>query len=141
MLTDIFARRYSNTPIWNAFTQTESRLLMQTFRLFEEQVIPFRQNGSDIYEAKERWNSIHDALSMELGLEALSPRSNGWNAIPMDMVCKAFVTATPSSGVNADEFVKERLSFIELAFRVREEELAAYTAGLPQRIRDAKLRH
>jgi hypothetical protein len=85
--------------------------------------------------------SVHDALSMELGLQELSPRSNGWNAIPMDVVCKAFVTEDPSRGVNADAFVKERLSFIELAFRMREEELAAYAAGLPQRIRDAKRRH
>jgi AbiJ N-terminal domain 4 len=141
MLTDIFTHRYSNTPIWNAVTPTESRLLVQAFRLVEERVMPFRRDGRDIYEAKEKWTSVHDALSMELGLQELSPRSNGWNAIPMDVVCKAFVTEDPSRGVNADAFVKERLSFIELAFRMREEELAAYAAGLPQRIRDAKRRH
>ena len=68
MLTDIFSHRYSNTPIWNAFTPTESRLLVQAFRLVEERVMPFRREGRDIYEAKEKWTSIHDALSMELGL-------------------------------------------------------------------------
>jgi hypothetical protein len=43
-----------------------------------EEVIPFhRSHNREIYGASERWNRIHDALSRELGVHELSPRSNG----------------------------------------------------------------
>jgi hypothetical protein len=129
MLTDIFAYRYSKTALWEAYTETVSKLLVQAFRLVEERVIPIRLD-----DAEEKWKKIHDDLSMEFGVRELSPRNDGWNAIRMDFVCNAFMMATPSRGVNADEFIKHRLSFIELAFRMREEELRAYSVGLAGRI-------
>src|SRR5690242_17349158 len=119
MLTDIFARRYQETVfLWQAHTETESRLLVQAFGLVEE-VIPLRaRDGREIYGASDRWTRIHDALSRELGVQDLSARSDGWgHRFPMDMVCKTFVTDNFQRGANADRFVKERLSFIELAFR------------------------
>lgn len=136
MLTDIFARRYRNTLLWSEYTATESRLLVQTFGLVEE-VIPFRkQDGRQIiYGARERWTQIHDTLSRELGVHELSPRSDGWgHSLDMDLVCKIFVTANPPRAENADQVIKERLSFVELAFRAREQELTAFTANLPERI-------
>lgn len=132
MLTDIFAYRYSKAALWEAYTEAESRLIVQAFRLVEERVIPIRRD-----DAEEKYKKIHDDLSMELGVRELSPRTNGWNAIRMDLVCNTFMMATPLRGVNADEFIKQRMSFIELAFRMRDEELSAYSAGLPGRIEAA----
>ena len=140
MLTDIFARRYGETVLWPGYTATESRLLVQAFGLVED-VIPFRRGngGQIIYGAPERWTQIHDTLSRELGLPELSPRSDGWgHRFDMDLVCKVFVTGTPLGSANADQVIKERLSFVELAFRTREQELAALTAELPQRITAAQ---
>lgn len=136
MLTDIFARRYEDTILWPGYTATESRLLVQAFGLVEE-VIPFRErDGREIiYGARERWTKIHDTLSRELGVHELSPRSDGWAHIfDMDRVCKTFVTGNLPSSTSADQTMKERLSFVELAFRAREQELAVITADLPRRI-------
>lgn len=140
MLTDIFARRYQEMVLWQAYTQTESRLLVQAFGLVEE-VIPFRRrDGSEAYGASERWTRIHDALSRELGLHELSARSDGWgHRVSMDVVCKIFVTDSFPHGANADQLMKERLSFIELAFRAREKELIESGAGLPRRIQEARI--
>ena len=127
--------------MWRAYTQTESRLLVQAFGLVEE-IIPFRgRDGSEAYGASERWMRIHNALSRELGVHELSARSDGWgHRVPIDMVCKTFVTDSFPRAANADQLMKERLSFIELAFRARENELIESAAGLPRRIQEARIR-
>lgn len=141
MLTDIFARRYRETVLWRTSTESDSRLLVQAFGLVEE-VIPFRGiDGREIYGAGERWTRIHDALSRELGVHELSPRSNAWGSrFPMDWVCKIFVTGDIPRSADADQVIKERLSFVELAFRAREEQLVQLAADLPRRIHEARLR-
>lgn len=141
MLTDIFAHRYREPVLWQAYTQAESRLLVQAFGLVEE-VIPFRgKDGTEVYGASDRWTRIHDALSRELGVHELSLRSDGWgHRFPMDWVCRTLVTGSVSPAANADQLIKERLSFIELAFRARENELAEFAAELPRRINDSRLR-
>ena len=58
-----------------------------------------------------------------------------WN---YDQVCKTFMTAQ-FPGSSADRFIKERLSFVELAFRLRGEELNKTNAELPANIASAKL--
>jgi len=134
MLTDIFARRYRETVLWRAYAQTECGLLVQAFGLVEE-VIPFRgPYDIEIYGASERWTRIHDALSRELGVHELSPRSDGWGRrFPMDWVCKTFVTGSIPRSADADQLIKERLSFVELAFRAREQQLVQLLADLPRR--------
>jgi len=144
MLTDIFAERYANRIIWNAYTETEGKLLMQCYRLVED-IFPYWDgSGKAIESAKRNWKSIHDQLARELGVSELSPLAYAYTAIngqyvsgiyTFDHVCKTFMTA-PFYGRSADQFVKERLSLVELAFRLRGEELekenaerAANTAG------------
>jgi hypothetical protein len=135
VLTDIFSRRYANAPLWRDYTETEATLLLQAFRLVER-VLPLQEPGR-IYGAEQAWTRIHDDLANELGLEVLALRSDGWgHHFPIDQVCKAFITEAPRRGVDMDRFIKNRLSFIELAFRAREEEVRVFTASLPHRIRD-----
>ncbi len=48
MLTDIFANRYAQVPIWQDFGESERRLLFQVFRIVNEQVFPFwREDGKE----------------------------------------------------------------------------------------------
>ncbi|MCK7576619.1 MAG: hypothetical protein MZV65_12430 [Chromatiales bacterium] len=152
MLTDIFADRYEKRPIWDAFTNTEAKLLTQCFRIVSEQLIPYWIDGKESETAKTKWKAVHDRLSMELGLQELAPRyyslqtnvmgkpttQTGWWT--MDKVCRDFVLATYGDGMDADRFLKERISFVELAFRIREEEIAAANMALPDKLREAGLR-
>jgi hypothetical protein len=151
MLTDVFADRYAKRVLWEQYTETEARLLTQCFRIIAEQLIPYWFNGKESDTAKVKWKSLHDRLSMELGLDELAPRyysfqttmmgksytqSGFWT---MDKVCKDFVCAKYTGAVSPDRFMKERISFVELAFRLREEELAALNQDLTAKLAGAKL--
>jgi hypothetical protein len=138
MLTDIFANRYANRTIWEQCTEVETRLLTQCFRIIAEQLIPYYDaKGQESDTAKVKWESLHDNLSMELGVDELSPRYYSYQTTvmgkthtssglsPVYQVCKNFVWAKYTETVSPDRFMKERISFVELAFRLREEELAA----------------
>jgi hypothetical protein len=147
MLTDIFADRYLNRVMWSAYTEIEKKLLMQCYRMVEE-IIPYWIDGKAIEPAKIKWQSIHDRLTMELGLSELGPLAYyyqlngqtlpGWNTL--DQVCKGFVTAQFDGTVTPDRFIKERLSFVELAFRLRGEELNVMNAQLPVKTAAADLK-
>jgi hypothetical protein len=56
-----------------------------------------------------------------------------------DYVCEQFVKAAPPEG-DPDRFIKERLSFIELALRLRNAEIDQLNARLPQTLAEAALR-
>lgn len=151
MLTDIFADRYAARPLWSVIGEPETKLLVQCFRLVAEQVMPYWRDGKEIPSAKPAWEAVHNRLSMELGLAELSPRLYSYKTtfggqqqtnsgfLTYDLVCKAFVCATPPSDMSPDRFMKERISFIELAFRSREEELVEINKQLPQAIQQAAL--
>ncbi len=151
MLTDIFANRYADTPIWTSFGETESRLLVQCFRIISEQMFPYWKDGKENPVTKVRWSSVHDKLTMELGLKELSPKyysyQTTWNGKPynhsgawsLDKVCEKFMYALPGDATSADRFVKERISFVELAFREREEEIAEINRDLPRQIQMAEI--
>ena len=142
-LTDIFARRYKDTVLWERFGENERRLLVQAFRIVSEQLFYHIEHGL--------WDQFNGTLSMELGvnnLSALSPTD------PLKMsqeariraatfrsaaACEHFVCAPYDGSTSPDRFVKERLSFIEIAFRKKEGQVAAENANLDQKILDAVL--
>lgn len=154
MLTDIFAYRYLNFPIWKDFTELELRLLNQLYGVVEEAVPYYDINGKPTEENIRKWKTLHDSLARELGVDELSKRyyshihrnhlgqnvpSNGffsWN-----YVCEKFLKSEYCSGSHTpDRFMKERISFIELAMRTRYEELKVINEGLPRAISEAKRR-
>lgn len=151
MLTDIFADRYLNRVIWTQFTATESKLLMQCFKLVADDVIPYYVDGKESESAKPRWQSVHDRLSRELGVSELAPKWYSYQTVHMGkshtmsgswsiyQICKTFMTAQFSQANSADRFVKERLSFVELAFRTREEELVTDDPDHPAKLAVATL--
>ena len=150
MLTDIFAERYASRVLWETFTETESKLLVKCFRIVAEQLIPYWVNGNENPTAKALWTEVHDRLSLELGLSELSPRyysyQTTWMGNPhtqsgfftYNTVCKNFVCEQYTGVISPDRFMKERVSFVELAFRLREEELTGLNCELPKKIEEAK---
>jgi hypothetical protein len=141
MLTDIFSNRYAGVTLWETFEEKDRRFLVQAFRIVSEQLYPYwTVAGDENPSAKARWQMIHDKLSMELGLEALSATAYSYTTTLFGKtstqvglhnvmnVCKNFVLAAYDGSVPADRFMKERMSFIELAFRERAEELEGAAA-------------
>lgn len=153
MLTDIFAYRYSNRPIWSEYTELERRLLNQAFGIVKDALPYYDSNGKEIESNKIKWKTLHDRLARELGVNELSQRYysytqknylgqevpvSGW--FSWDHVCGQFVNATFNGQVDPDRFIKERFSFVELAMRLRGDEIAQANAELPKALADAALR-
>ena len=151
MLTDIFADRYIDVPIWSKYTESDSRFFVKIFRLISEQVLPYYSDGKTREGAKKKWDDINKRLSMELGLKDLTPtlfmyestwqgqKSTAPQFFPIISVCENFVCAKYDGTVPADKFIKERISFIEIAFRDREEELSRINAALPNELVKAEI--
>lgn len=146
MLTDIFAYRYREREVWPEFGESERRLLVQSFRIILEQLFPYWKDGKEVPGAKEKWDSLNKALSMELGLKDLSPPATSypqtWNGNTSyqtytpskEKLCETFVLAEYDKTKSADVFMKERISFIELSFRRRAQEIEADNISLPARL-------
>ncbi|MEC9312932.1 MAG: hypothetical protein VYA97_14290 [Pseudomonadota bacterium] len=151
MLTDIFAFRYASTPLWNAFTQREQRLLVQTFSILGEKICRYYYHDGKVSpEGKAFWENLHNRVAVELGLKSLS--STGYSYMqtyagkqtsvtglwPIITVCENWIHEQPRTLSDADTFVKERLSLVEVAFRLREEKVAEANAALPDQIQRSK---
>lgn len=129
MLTDIFATRYADIPLWSEVKESDTRFLTQAFRIISEQIYPYYYDGKEIAVSKAKWQSLNDKLSMELGLQELSSKTFGYNTTfngnphyqvhfhTFESVCKNFVCIPYDGKNNPDRFMKDRISFIELAFR------------------------
>lgn len=141
MLTDIFARRYENRHLTDTIGGREQALFVQSYRIINEQLLPYYDSEKKVAPAaKASWTSVHDQLSMELGLKELSPKfysyqtsvmgqpytQSGWNE--MNYVCEKWLTCAYSGDIDPDIFLKQRLSFVELAFREKGEQVTSLNA-------------
>lgn len=137
MLTDVFFRRYANRPMFESVGQKESALFVQAYRIVNEQIWNYYGYSQKVNESvKTIWTDIHDRLAMEIGVKELSPKyysypteymgkpytNSGTNN--MNFVVEQWLNLKFSGGMDSDIFVKRRLSFFELAFRTREEQVA-----------------
>lgn len=152
MLTDVFFRRYANRPMFASFGQKESALFVQAYRIINEQIWKYYGYDKKVDESvKAIWNGIHDCLSMEIGIKELSPKfysyqtwwmgkpytNSGW--YDMNLVVEQWLNLKFTDGLDADMFIKRRLSFIELAFRRRGDQVAQANAEFPQRLAEAEM--
>lgn len=153
MLTDIFAFRYVDHKIWNSFSFKEKRLLVQTFSIVRDQLAPFYDSdGNESPTGKTFWKDIHHRLSVELGQKSLSETGYSYQTVyagkqhtvtgiwPIVTVCENWAYAEPVDGQDVDEFIKQRLSLVEIAFRKKEEALVKANAELPKKIVEARNR-
>jgi hypothetical protein len=153
MLTDIFAYRYLDQPIWSHFTEFEQRLLNQAFGIVKDALPYYTADGKENKKNKEKWKMLHDRLARELGVNELSKRYYSYtqkNALGQDWpvsglfswdhVCDQFVNEKYSNQCDADPFIKERISFVELALRLRGEEIAQANAQFSTTLAQARMR-
>jgi hypothetical protein len=91
---------------------------------------------------------VHDILALELGRQTLSDRyySYTWNnaqhtgTYSYQNMCKNFLLAPPPENPEAaDEFVKDRLSLVELAYRLKASQIAEANRVLPSEIAKAEV--
>lgn len=152
MLTDIFAYRYLDHPIWSQHTEVERRLLNQGFGVVKDALPYYTSEGKENTQNVQKWKMLHDRLARELGVEELSQRYysywnknaagqqypvSGWHS--WEYVCSQFVNAASSDHCDADRFIKERISFIELGLRARGEEVTQVNANLEKSIAQAAI--
>ena len=153
MLTDIFAYRYLDQPIWSQYTEIEQRLLNQSFGVVKDALPYYTSEGEENERNKEKWKLLHDWLSRELGVEELFKRYYAYtqkNALGQECpvsgwfswvhVCDQFVNAKYTGQCDADRFIKERISFVELALRLRGEDLALANSQLGAALAQSSLR-
>lgn len=148
MLTDIFSNRYASVCLWATFEETDRKFLVQAFRMVQEQVYPYYVGGKISQPAKQKWKAAHSRLSMELGLKELSQHyysfQSTFNGKPhtrtgffeWNTVCENFVCANYDGSIPADRFMKERISFFEIAFREFYDDVEKSNEKLPTRILD-----
>ena len=151
MLTDIFADRYAERTLWERFTESEAKLLNQCYRIVAEQLFPYWVDGKESAWAKSKWTAIYDRLTMELGRLELAPKTYSyettWNGskqtvtgtYTLDLVCKQFMCEAFTGQVSPDRFIKERLSFVELAFRERGQDVQNANGEFPAQLQAAQL--
>ena len=154
MLTDIFARRYSGTVLWETYEEKDSQFLVQAFRIISEQFHPYYDvHGAEDPWAKKYWQMLNNKLSLELGLDTLSAKvysypltfqgttTNQVGTYSLLDVCKNFVCGKHDGVIPADRFMKNRLSFIEIAFREHENEIEAEIERFNSSYVSRKLEH
>ena len=152
MLTDVFSYRYLDQPIWQTYGELESRLLVQLIAVVKE-ALPYYTSGKINETNKPKWKQLHDNLARELGVKELSPLYYSYtqkNGLGQDFpvsgfyewetVCERFVNGAFVSTADPDRFMKERISFIELALRVRHDEITAINTNLPIWIKEQETR-
>ncbi|MFM0065010.1 AbiJ-NTD4 domain-containing protein [Paraburkholderia aspalathi] len=151
MLTDVFFRRYANRPMFESVGQKESALFVQAYRIVNEQIWKYYGYDQKVDDSvKTIWTVIHDRLSMEFGVKELSPKyysyQTEWMGKPytnsgsneMNFVVEQWLNFKFTDDLDPDMFVKRRLSFVELAFRTREEQVAQANAEFPRRLAEAE---
>jgi hypothetical protein len=151
MITDIFSRRYSKYKIRDQYYEEDRRFLNQASTI----LLSGRFWDGSITEkitdhAESSFKQAHDTLSLELGQEFLSDRwlfhTTEFNGKKITnsyknsyaTICKNFLVKIPSDMLLGDAWVKDRISLIEIAFALREKQLALADIELPQKIRDAE---
>lgn len=153
MLTDIFAYRYLDQPIWLQYTEIEQRLLNQAFGIVKDALPYYTSEGKVNEKNRDKWKILHDRLARELGVSEISKRYysytqknalgqelpvSGW--FSWDHVCDQFINAIYTGQCDADRFIKERISFVELALRLRGEEVAYANSQLNTALAEAAMR-
>lgn len=130
MLTDTFHERYADRPIWTGFTAADGRLNVKLFRVIKEQLFPpFDSKGATHETNLTHWKQLDRKLSMELGRKNLAQTWAGagtsFYTLTAAQICENFMCAPFDPNVDdADEFMKQRVSFVELALREKADENA-----------------
>ncbi len=116
MLTDVFAIRYENTPLWTSFDDRHRRFMVQSSKIITEQLFPEFVDGKAHPEPLEM---VHSKLSMEIGIDPLSPLYAPLTGRRIGITERtvSFFTRPLREEDSIDVYIKRRVSFVELALR------------------------
>jgi hypothetical protein len=131
----------------------EQRLLNQAFGIVKDALPYYTSEGKENEKNKDKWKMLHNRLARELGIDELSKRYYAYtqkNALGQEWpvsglfswehVCDQFVNAKYTGQRDANRFIKERISFVELALRLRGEEVAHANSQLTSALAQAAMR-
>ncbi|WP_406834019.1 AbiJ-NTD4 domain-containing protein [Pseudomonas asiatica] len=152
MLTDVFFRRYANRPMFESVGPKESALFVQVYRIVNEQIWSYYGATQKVNDSVKRiWTDIHDRLAMEIGVKELSQKYYSYQTeymgkpytksgfYDMNLVVEQWLNLRFSENLNPDIFIKRRLSFVELAFRKREEQVAQANSEFSRQLAEAEI--
>ncbi|WP_416884058.1 AbiJ-NTD4 domain-containing protein [Marivita sp.] len=129
MLTDIFAIRYENTPLFTHYSNREKRIFHQSFTILEEFHPYWKETDSQMKLSETFWQELHKKVSNELGVRWLSDpyykihvgigeyRREETHKRPEIEICRNWITRGPTDSIDIDAFVKNRLSLVEVGLR------------------------
>lgn len=146
MLTDIFARRYETVPLFSYFGEAHRRLMVQSVQLIE-QIVPYYHDGKEYEYGKQFWKQAHDLMAREIGLNNLSNPILGFYDANKNWVSHHYHIADVSKNWmlekfdgshSPDSFIKERLSFVEIAFQTRGATISEANNKLPALVEQLK---
>ncbi|MGB1216076.1 MAG: hypothetical protein ACPG4X_22135, partial [Pikeienuella sp.] len=129
MLTDIFAIRYEETELFRSFKRREKRTIHQCFTILED-FHPYWGEPEKVRKGSaEFWAEIQKRLANELGVKALSQpwfetmvgageyRHKQTKRKADIEICRVWYSNEIGASENVDEYIKERLSLIEIGLR------------------------
>lgn len=137
VLTDIFADRYEHTEIELSNPTRVDRFMGQAFLMITQQLFPYYIEGrNEDPISKRNLQAIHDKLAMELGKQWLSPLPPSGLVRNLLQIITNFMYSETTTGFDDDPVrFKERLSFVELAFREAESIVKTKNMILPERLK------
>jgi hypothetical protein len=148
MITDIFSRRYASVKLCDGFYKEDGVFLNQAATVIVEHLWPGKSYDGKTVLAEAPLKEVHDLVALELGVQSLSPTSTSytWNGqqqvylYTYKDICKNYLIATPpTDSGQADGFIKDRLSFIEQAYRQLERAVQRANDNLPREIAKVEL--
>ncbi|WP_170461200.1 AbiJ-NTD4 domain-containing protein [Ruegeria arenilitoris] len=131
MLTDVFFIRYEETPLFRSFLRREKRALHQCFTVLEEFHPYWGEEGDTRKASSKFWEEVHKRLANELGVRWLS---DAWYETYVGLgeyrrkehkqrayieICRSWYNKQELQTADIDEFLKERLSLIEVGLRIK----------------------
>jgi hypothetical protein len=150
MITDIFARRYADVPIRTQYFRDDRRFMTQAAVMIMDPLWVGQMSDMPSDTTEAALKGVHDVLALELGRQWLSERYwfskrqfNGnefthTHTYTYANICRNFLVKVPPDMTLGDEWVKERLSLIELAFRTRWKWLSYANENLESEVMKAK---
>lgn len=143
MITDIFERRYAAVQIRSRYCEEDRRFFTQAASMITDLMWLGQKSDTVSATSEQNLKEVHDVLAIELGKEFLSDRywfqsivQNGntnrtAHQNSYAVICKNFLKAFPEDLEDSESWIKERISFVELAFQRRMNQIKTINLQLP----------
>lgn len=149
-ITDVLFRRYKGVQIAEAVSGEDQTFFYQANKLMGDMLwLGNPEPSNEMTDpSKRNLKVVHDKLAMESGVDHLSPRyffykapnggQSSWEN-KIDAIVANFMNEQFDAKKQvADSYIKLRLSFVELAFRIRGEQVRKAQADFPLTLAKAR---